>query len=473
MDSNAVEKSSKEIIEDLQRQLLIEKNRNRTLVEELKQLRDSHARIQIVTENEEEYITNKFMKYLNQLKKEKEELALKVEQEEEYLTNTLQKKMLTIMKEKVDLENQLEQEEEFIVNKLQKQIQDVMKDKKALEKRLENEINDHRSLLRLQDEVIVLRDKIKELESNGNKKEDIDALKAENFVLGQKIIREQEKLSKVNSENTKLMSNLEIDDERNFNNKSKRNRSISFPTSMASTTTTTTTSITSSTTSITSSTSSINSSGSSSTNNTCNNNNSISSSGNNNNNNNIPTSPLSCSSNSGGSGSLNNSCNSNCSNSSNSSSNNNCNNNNNNNNSNGNSKLSTGVPITRSRSSSSNSNPCLITKIVKEGWLKRKSISSSNQETLEKRYYEISTDGEMREYFDETKQIPTSQYINLDTCFQIDIATDNPNHPGYSDIKLYIKTNSISPVEIITFSTSSNDSNDWKDTISSLMPLKR
>ncbi|KAM9967621.1 hypothetical protein ACTFIW_001705 [Dictyostelium discoideum] len=463
MDSNAVEKSSKEIIEDLQRQLLTEKNRNRTLVEELKQLRDSHARIQIVTENEEEYITNKFMKYLNQLKKEKEELALKVEQEEEYLTNTLQKKMLTIMKEKVDLENQLEQEEEFIVNKLQKQIQDVMKDKKALEKRLENEINDHRSLLKLQDEVIVLRDKIKELESNGNKKEDIDALKAENFVLGQKIIREQEKLSKVNSENTKLMSNLEIDDERNFNNKSKRNRSISFPTSMASTTTTTT-SITSSTTSITSSTSSINSSGSSSTNNTCNNNS----------NSNIPTSPLSCSSNSsgggGGSGSLNNSCNSNCSNSSNSS-NNNCNNNNNNNN--GNSKLSTGVPITRSRSSSSNSNPCLITKIVKEGWLKRKSISSSNQETLEKRYYEISTDGEMREYFDETKQIPTSQYINLDTCFQIDIVTDNPNHPGYSDIKLYIKTNSISPVEIITFSTSSNDCNDWKDTISSLMPLKR
>ncbi|KAN0047511.1 hypothetical protein ACTA71_001893 [Dictyostelium dimigraforme] len=457
MDSNAVEKSSKEIIEDLQRQLLTEKNRNRTLVEELKQLRDSHARIQIVTENEEEYITNKFMKYLNQLKKEKEELALKVEQEEEYLTNTLQKKMLTIMKEKVDLENQLEQEEEFIVNKLQKQIQDVMKDKKALEKRLENEINDHRSLLKLQDEVIILRDKIKELESNGNKKEDIDALKAENFVLGQKIIREQEKLSKVNSENTKLMSNLEIDDERNFNTKSKRNRSISFPTSMASTTTTTT-SITSSTTSITSSTSSINSSGSSS-NNTCNNNNNI----------NIPTSPLSCSSNSsggGGGGSLNNSCNSNCSNNSN-----NCNNNSNSS-SNGNSKLSTGVPITRSRSSSSNSNPCLITKVVKEGWLKRKSVVNSNQETLEKRYYEISTDGEMREYFDDTKQIPTSQYINLDTCFQIDIIAD-PNHPGYSDIKLQIKTNSISPVETITFSTSSNDCNDWKDTISSLMPSKR
>ncbi|KAN0041196.1 hypothetical protein ACTFIV_003732 [Dictyostelium citrinum] len=452
MDSNAVEKSSKEIIEDLQRQLLTEKNRNRTLVEELKQLRDSHARIQIVTENEEEYITNKFMKYLNQLKKEKEELALKVEQEEEYLTNTLQKKMLTIMKEKVDLENQLEQEEEFIVNKLQKQIQDVMKDKKALEKRLENEINDHRSLLKLQDEVMVLRDKIKELESNGNKKEDIDALKAENFVLGQKIIREQEKLSKVNSENTKLMSNLEIDDERNFN-KSKRNRSISFPTSMASTTTTTTTSITSSTTSITSSTLSINSSASSSSNiNTCNNSSS-----------NIPTSPLSCSSNSSG-GSLNNSCNSNCSNTSSSG---NCNNNTNN----GNSKLSTGVPITRSRSSSSNSNPCLITKVVKEGWLKRKSISA-NQETLEKRYYEISTDGEMREYFDDTKQIPTSQYINLDTCFQIDIITD-PNHPGYSDIKLHIKINSISPVEIITFSTSSNDCNDWKETISSLMPSKR
>ncbi|EGC36141.1 hypothetical protein DICPUDRAFT_94376 [Dictyostelium purpureum] len=408
MDSSLADKSQGEIIEELQRQLVVEKNRNKTLTEEIKHLREQHARIQIVTENEEEYITNKFMKYLNQLKKEKEELALKVEQEEEYLTNTLQKKMLAIMKEKVDLENQLEQEEEFIVNKLQKQIQEVMKDKKVLEKRLENEINDHKYLLKLEDEVIELRDKIKELEKEQGegiaKKEDIDALKAENFVLGQKIIREQEKLSKVNSENTRLMSNLEIDDERNFN-KSKRNRSISFPNER-----------------LASSNSSISSASSSSS--------SISSLANN-----INTSPTITTS---------SSCSSTCS-------------------SSNNSKIVVNsVPITRSRSSSSNSNPCLVSKLLKEGWMKRKFPEGK----LEKRFYEISTDGELKEYIDDAKQLLV-QSIDLDTVSKVDIVAD-PQHNGYSDLEIHISHSS--KPEIVILSNYTEEINDWKLLISDLIP---
>ncbi|EGG16518.1 PH domain-containing protein [Cavenderia fasciculata] len=381
-------KSSKEIIDDLQRQLSQEKSRNRTLTEELKQLKDAHLRIQLVTENEEEFITNKFMKYLNQLKKEKEELALKVEQEEEYLTNTLQKKMLAIMREKVDLENQLEQEEEFIVNKLQKQIQEVLKDKKVLEKRLENEINDHRQLLKLEGEVISLRDKIKELEgSSEHNKEDIVALKAENFVLCQKIAREQEKLTKVHNENSKLISNLEIGDERNFNTKQKRNRSVSVPNAA-------------------------------------------------NLNLNLQVSPPQT-------------------------------------------KIVTNsVPISRSRSSSS-SNPCLITKVLKEGWIKKKVDGK-----FEKRYFELSSDEVIREYNDEIKQVLLDT-IDLDKVIDIVEVPGTPSlsatvsgssstgqHTGSSVLELVISNNASSPIHVSinssTSSTTSNSSNNSHGSSSSV-----
>ncbi|KAF2074570.1 hypothetical protein CYY_004116 [Polysphondylium violaceum] len=420
-------KTSKEIIDDLQKQLAQERLKNRTLTEELKQLKDSHARIQIVTENEEEYITNKFMKYLNQLKREKEELALKVEQEEEYLTNTLQKKMQVIMQEKIDLENQLEQEEEFIVNKLQKQIQEVMREKKLLEKRLESEISDHRNLLKLEAEVITLRTKIQELEKEqgDHNKDDIASLRAENFVLGQKIIREQEKLSKLTSDNTKLMSNLEIDDERNFN-KQKRNRSISFPNERSATGQ----SVTGNNGSNQSSpvTSHVNSSSS------------------------ITLSPTQSSSSITSSGST--------------------------------SKTNIiSVPITRSRSSSSCSNPCLISKVLKEGWMKRNlsSESSCNNNNnnnnnslenigsprleikLEKRYYEVSSDGELREYLDDSKQALYSS-LNLDTVTKAIDKIDPAIGSGYSDLIITTTT------DVIILSNYTDEVLQWKKIISDLMP---
>ncbi|GAM17986.1 hypothetical protein SAMD00019534_011610 [Acytostelium subglobosum LB1] len=342
---------SKDVIEDLTRQLAVERSRNKTLTEEVKHLKDQQLRIQLVTENEEEYITNKFMKYLSQLKKEKEELALKVEQEEEYLTNTLQKKMLAIMQEKIDLENKLEAEEEFIVNKLQKQIQSVMKEKKVLEKRLESELSDHKYLLKLESEVIALRNKIKELEgSTEHSKDDIISLKAENFVLSQKIVREQERINKVNTENTDLMTRLEIGDERNFN-KQKRNRSVSVPNEVKITTS-------------------------------------------------FIASP---------------------------------------------SPKMNPVPISRARSSSSNSNTCLLPKVLREGWLKTKVDSGR----LERRFCELLYNGELREYLDDTKQVPLST-INMDNVVDI---VEIPGTPSPASVS----TASSSMLELV-FSSTSNAS---------------
>ncbi|CEP18416.1 hypothetical protein [Parasitella parasitica] len=77
----------------------------------------------VLTEQEEESISNRLLKHITGLKKEKGELLIQVEQEEEWLTNMLQKKLVQLQKEKIDLENALEQEQEYMVNRLQKQLE--------------------------------------------------------------------------------------------------------------------------------------------------------------------------------------------------------------------------------------------------------------------------------------------------------------------------------------------------------------
>ncbi|KAI7892192.1 uncharacterized protein EV154DRAFT_505958 [Mucor mucedo] len=85
-------------------------------------LRQKAVQMSALSEQEEEYISNKLLKHITGLKKEKSELLVQVEQEEEYLTNMLQKKLAQMQKEKIDLENALEQEQEYMVNRLQKQL---------------------------------------------------------------------------------------------------------------------------------------------------------------------------------------------------------------------------------------------------------------------------------------------------------------------------------------------------------------
>ncbi|KAI8091008.1 uncharacterized protein B0P05DRAFT_528388 [Gilbertella persicaria] len=85
-------------------------------------LRKMVVNMSVLTEQEEEFISNKLLKQISGLKKEKGELLMQVEQEEEYMTNMLQKKLVQLQKEKIDLENALEQEQERMVNHLQKQL---------------------------------------------------------------------------------------------------------------------------------------------------------------------------------------------------------------------------------------------------------------------------------------------------------------------------------------------------------------
>ncbi|CAO3649169.1 unnamed protein product [Mucor fragilis] len=86
-------------------------------------LKKTAVDMSILTEQEEEFMSNKLLKHITGLKKEKGELLIQVEQEEEWLTNMLQKKLVQLQKEKIDLENTLEQEQEYMVNRLQKQLE--------------------------------------------------------------------------------------------------------------------------------------------------------------------------------------------------------------------------------------------------------------------------------------------------------------------------------------------------------------
>eukprot|EP01112_Ceratiomyxa_fruticulosa_P016491 TRINITY_DN4993_c0_g1_i1.p1 TRINITY_DN4993_c0_g1~~TRINITY_DN4993_c0_g1_i1.p1 ORF type:complete len:430 (+),score=88.52 TRINITY_DN4993_c0_g1_i1:466-1755(+) len=226
-------KSAEEIINELKKELAVEKQKYKAAQEEIRTLKQDFVAQQAAGEQEEEGRINKLSKHLAQLVKEKESLALAVEQEEEYLTNTLGKKLADLQREKVDLENQLEQEEEFITNKLHKQLATVLEEKKVLEKRLEEEGHSGPALEKqievLTARTIDLEKKILQL------KEEVIKLKTENFILTQKIKMDHEKLVTLNQEKTKLLANLEIGGERIFNvkNKSldvhKRTRSVSLP----------------------------------------------------------------------------------------------------------------------------------------------------------------------------------------------------------------------------------------------------
>eukprot|EP00026_Physarum_polycephalum_P008253 Phypoly_transcript_08333.p1 GENE.Phypoly_transcript_08333~~Phypoly_transcript_08333.p1 ORF type:complete len:441 (+),score=90.08 Phypoly_transcript_08333:130-1452(+) len=219
-----------------------EKLRSKTLQDEIKALRAEMVTMQAKSEQEDEYRVNKLSKHVEQIKKEKQDMMRQVEQEEEYITNTLVKKLEQVRREKVDLENQLEQEEEFITNKLQKQLLTVVNEKSKLEKKLESEVSDHHKLTKLESEASVLRSKLAALVQERNEyekkndamKDQLLKLKTENFALAQRIKREQERFTQVNEDKLRLMSNIEMGDERRYNTRSAaaigmRARSVSLP----------------------------------------------------------------------------------------------------------------------------------------------------------------------------------------------------------------------------------------------------
>eukprot|EP00455_Lapot_gusevi_P039969 TRINITY_DN4501_c0_g1_i3.p1 TRINITY_DN4501_c0_g1~~TRINITY_DN4501_c0_g1_i3.p1 ORF type:complete len:359 (-),score=95.98 TRINITY_DN4501_c0_g1_i3:103-1179(-) len=135
--------SNKELEEKLrfvEIELQTERNRNKHLLEEIRQLKTTAAMLHQQVEQEEEFISNQLMKKLERLKTEKQQIALELEQEEEYLTNTLQRKLAEVRRSKIDMENELEAEQENIVHRLQRQIQQAGFEKKELELRLSQSV---------------------------------------------------------------------------------------------------------------------------------------------------------------------------------------------------------------------------------------------------------------------------------------------------------------------------------------------
>ncbi|CAF3683486.1 unnamed protein product [Rotaria sp. Silwood1] len=144
----------------LQIELQTFKLRLKASQQEIKQLKHSSMNMQVKTEQEEEFISNRLFKKINELKKEKETLANNYEREEEFLTNDLSRKLQQIRDEKQSLEQSLEQEQASQINKLMKRI-----------KRLEAEtINKQNTLDQLKREKIELENTLeKEQESLVNR----------------------------------------------------------------------------------------------------------------------------------------------------------------------------------------------------------------------------------------------------------------------------------------------------------------
>jgi coiled-coil domain-containing protein 6 len=125
----------------------------KSLEEDNRELKKARVTIQLMAEQQEEYISNTLLKKIQALKNEKEQLARNYEQEEEYLTNDLSRKLFQLRQEKCELEETLEKEQEYQVNKLMRRIEKLQgevlskqatleqlkKDKVELENQLEQE----------------------------------------------------------------------------------------------------------------------------------------------------------------------------------------------------------------------------------------------------------------------------------------------------------------------------------------------
>mmetsp|Transcript_14211 Transcript_14211/g.28339 ORF Transcript_14211/g.28339 Transcript_14211/m.28339 type:complete len:461 (+) Transcript_14211:214-1596(+) len=196
--------------------------------------------------------------HLARLKHEKEVLVRQVEQEEEFLTNTLQHKLSKVLAEKVEIENQLEQEQEYISNRLQKQVADTLNEKKDMERRLEeaknkvihmeeekkklanqlqslqlsveveeecisNKLGKTVDLIRVEKEELLHRLEHEKAAAAALRKEhelqrqELKKLQGSNYVMQQRIAKENQKLSELQREKSQLAQVLEAEWERQLN----------------------------------------------------------------------------------------------------------------------------------------------------------------------------------------------------------------------------------------------------------------
>jgi len=83
-------------IKKLEFDLEMEQGHTNILRHDNQALKKTAVDMSALTEQEEEFISNKLLKHITGLKKVKGELLVQVEQEEEWLTNMLQKKLVQV-----------------------------------------------------------------------------------------------------------------------------------------------------------------------------------------------------------------------------------------------------------------------------------------------------------------------------------------------------------------------------------------
>lgn len=84
------------LIKKLEFELEMEQGHTNILRHDNQTLKKTAVDMSVLSEQEEEFISNKLLKHITGLKKEKGELLIQVEQEEEWLTNMLQKKLVQV-----------------------------------------------------------------------------------------------------------------------------------------------------------------------------------------------------------------------------------------------------------------------------------------------------------------------------------------------------------------------------------------
>ncbi|XP_055347035.1 coiled-coil domain-containing protein 6-like [Paramacrobiotus metropolitanus] len=221
-------------------------------------------------EQEEECLTNDLSRKLMKLQREKVELESTLEREQECLVNKLMRKveklehdiqskqhsLEQLRREKGELENSLEQEQEALVNKLWIRMTKLEAEKRSLQQKLEQsppsmdtgsdraeparispDSPDKRQVELLKSEVDRMKYLLDSTERDHEEKMQLlimeeKHLKEENTRLRRRLQQEAERREEICRNLSESESSLEIDTEREFNERlsSSRNRTMSSPT---------------------------------------------------------------------------------------------------------------------------------------------------------------------------------------------------------------------------------------------------
>lgn len=186
-------------------------------------LKQACVSLQQHAEQDEEYISNSLMKRIKNLEKEKAKLEAIGED-----TQALHYQLEHLRKEKVDLENKLEQESEFVVNKMVKEKEKLLEKNHLLEEMLHQRssspmIDSSLPVVReLSQEVLRLRQLLissgkADSDQVAHMLEEQQQQREEILRLNRKVHFLLEKIASLEKANLQIRAEVEMDDERHFN----------------------------------------------------------------------------------------------------------------------------------------------------------------------------------------------------------------------------------------------------------------